>query len=125
MDERTTRADKAQFGAPGLDYILNGGLVRNRLYLLEGAPGSGKTTLGLQFLLEGANAGEKGLYITLSETEQEFRETAASHKWSVPQSIDIFELVPPEVSWTKNNSKACCIHPTLSSARPHTKSSRL
>jgi circadian clock protein KaiC len=96
MDERTSQVAKARFGAPGLDDVLNGGLVRNRLYLMEGAPGSGKTTLGLQFLLEGANAGEKGLYITLSETEQELRETAASHKWSIPQSIDIFELVPPE-----------------------------
>jgi circadian clock protein KaiC len=96
MDERTTRAAKAQFGVPGLDDVLNGGLARNRLYLMEGAPGSGKTTLGLQFLFEGANAGEKGLYITLSETEQELRETAASHNWSIPQNIDIFELVPPE-----------------------------
>ena len=96
MDERTSRVAKARFGAPGLDDILNGGLVRNRLYLMEGAPGSGKTTLGLQFLFEGANAGEKGLYITLSETEQELRETAASHNWSIPQNVDIFELVPPE-----------------------------
>jgi circadian clock protein KaiC len=60
------------------------------------SPGSGKTTLGLQFLFEGANAGEKGLYITLSETEQEMRESAASHNWSIPENIDIFELVPPE-----------------------------
>jgi KaiC/GvpD/RAD55 family RecA-like ATPase len=96
MDQRTSRTAKALFGAPGLDDILNGGLARNRLYLMEGAPGSGKTTLGLQFLIEGANAGEKGLYITLSETEQELRETAASHNWSIPANIDIFELVPPE-----------------------------
>jgi circadian clock protein KaiC len=96
MDQKTSKAAKAQFGVPGLDDILMGGLNRNRLYLMEGAPGSGKTTLGLQFLLEGANAGEKGLYITLSETEQELRETAASHNWSIPQNIDIFELVPPE-----------------------------
>ena len=90
------RATKAKFGVPGLDHILNGGLTRNRLYLIEGAPGSGKTTLALQFLFEGANAGEKGLYITLSETEPELRETAASHNWSFPADIDIFELVPPE-----------------------------
>lgn len=96
MDERTSPATKARFGVPGLDDILNGGLARNRLYLMEGAPGSGKTTLALQFLIEGANAGEKGLYITLSETEQELRETAASHNWTVPKTIDIFELVPPE-----------------------------
>jgi circadian clock protein KaiC len=96
MDERISRAAKAQFGVPGLDDILLGGLTRNRLYLIEGAPGSGKTTLGLQFLLDGARAGEKGLYVTLSETEQELRETASSHNWSIPESVDIFELVPPE-----------------------------
>jgi circadian clock protein KaiC len=96
MDERAGRVAKARFGVLGLDDILSGGLTRNRLYLLEGAPGSGKTTLGLQFLFEGANAGETGLYITLSETEQELRETAASHNWSIPENIDIFELVPPE-----------------------------
>jgi circadian clock protein KaiC len=96
MDDRRTRATKAQFGVAGLDDILFGGLTRNRVYLIEGAPGSGKTTLGLQFLLAGANAGEKGLYITLSETEEELRETATSHNWSLSGDIDIFELVPPE-----------------------------
>jgi circadian clock protein KaiC len=96
MDEKSSPTAKAQFGVAGLDDILSGGLTPNRVYLIEGAPGSGKTTLGLQFLLAGANAGEKGLYITLSETDQELRETAASHHWSIPQAIDIFELVPPE-----------------------------
>jgi circadian clock protein KaiC len=96
MDEKTGRTAKAQFGVRGLDEILIGGLTRNRLYLMEGAPGSGKTTLGLQFLLEGANAGQKGLYITLSETEQELRDTAASHNWTIPENVDVFELVPPE-----------------------------
>ena len=81
---------------PGLDDILSGGLARNRIYLLEGAPGSGKTTLAMQFLLDGASEGEKGLYVTLSETEDELREAARSHGWSIPDSIDIFELVPPE-----------------------------
>lgn len=104
------KAAKAQFGIPGLDDVLCGGLTRNRLYLIEGAPGSGKTTLGLQFLLEGAKSGEKGLYITLSETEQELRESAASHNWSVPENIDVFELVPPE-------SLLDCTRLTLNSAR--------
>ena len=96
MDTKPKVASKALFGVSGLDDILGGGLARNRLYLLEGVPGSGKTTLAVQFLLEGAIAGEKGLYITLSETEQELREAAASHGWSIPESIQIFELTPPE-----------------------------
>ena len=96
MDGTAKRSAKARFGVSGLDDILSGGLARNRIYLLEGAPGSGKTTLAMQFLLDGASAGEKGLYVTLSETEPELREAAASHGWSIPDGIDIFELVPPE-----------------------------
>ena len=96
MDANAKRPPKALFGVTGLDEVLSGGVARNRLYLLEGAPGSGKTTLAMQFLLEGARGSEKGLYITLSETEQELREAAASHDWSIPDNIDIFELVPPE-----------------------------
>ena len=96
MDANAKRPPKALFGVTGLDEVLSGGVARNRLYLLEGAPGSGKTTLAMQFLLEGARESEKGLYITLSETEQELREAAASHDWSIPDKIDIFELVPPE-----------------------------
>jgi circadian clock protein KaiC len=92
MNVKSSRTTKAQFGIPGLDDILSGGLIRNRQYLFEGTPGSGKTTLALQFLLEGAGQGEKGLYITLSETEQELRDTALSHDWSIPGNIGIFEL---------------------------------
>ena len=82
-------------GNVGLDAILRGGLPSNRLYLLEGAPGSGKTTLALQFLLEGAAAGESGLYITLSETREELSEVAASHGWSI-ERFSIFELASAE-----------------------------
>src|SRR5512143_3006974 len=79
-------------GIPDLDLILGGGLTMHRTYLLEGTPGSGKTTLALQFLLAGAKAGEKGLYITLSETASELREVARSHAWSL-EGIELFELV--------------------------------
>ncbi|WP_375404621.1 ATPase domain-containing protein [uncultured Sphingomonas sp.] len=76
----------------GLDDILGGGLTPNRLYLIEGTPGTGKTTLSLGFLLEGARLGEKGLYVTLSETEHELRAVAATHGWSL-DALTLVELV--------------------------------
>jgi circadian clock protein KaiC len=88
-------ADQAAFGIAGLDDILAGGLERQRVYLLEGAPGTGKTTAAMSFLREGAVQGEKALYITLSETEDELRSAAQSHGWSL-EGVDIFELAPPE-----------------------------
>jgi circadian clock protein KaiC len=78
-------------GNAGLDEILKGGLPANRLYLLEGAPGSGKTTLALQFLREGVRCGESALYITLSETREELAVVAASHGWSIDE-FDVFEF---------------------------------
>ncbi|HUP90795.1 MAG TPA: ATPase domain-containing protein [Solimonas sp.] len=80
-------------GIKGLDAILEGGLTPARLYLVEGDPGSGKTTLGLQFLLEGAKRGEKVIYVTLSETKDELWSVARSHGWSL-DDISISELVP-------------------------------
>jgi circadian clock protein KaiC len=83
-------------GVSGLDEILAGGLAPARLFLLEGSPGTGKTTIATQFLMTGAAAGEKVLYITLSETEEELRDGAASHGWHFGDNFEIFELVPPE-----------------------------
>jgi circadian clock protein KaiC len=87
---------KAGTSISGLDDVLRGGFPRGRLFLVEGLPGTGKTTLALQFLLAGAAAGEKGLYITLSETEQELREGAASHGWELTGDVEIFELISAE-----------------------------
>lgn len=84
-------------GSAALDYVLNGGYAANRVHLLEGAPGCGKTTLGLQFLLEGARNGEKCLYITLSESRDELLHVAETHGWDL-SGVEIFELVPPELS---------------------------
>lgn len=88
--------DKARTGIWGLDDILSGGFSRGHVFLVEGAPGTGKTTVALQFLLEGASVGEKCLYITLSETESELRDGASSHGWELGYSIEVFELLPPE-----------------------------
>lgn len=82
-------------GVPGLDDILCGGLTAERVYLVEGSPGAGKTTLGLQFLLDGVARGERGLYITLSETADELDAVAESHGWSI-DALAVFELADEE-----------------------------
>jgi circadian clock protein KaiC len=87
--------EPALTGVGGLDDILAGGFSRGRVFLLEGSPGTGKTTIATQFLMEGAARGESCLYITLSETEDEMRASARSHDWDLT-GIDLFELVPPE-----------------------------
>jgi circadian clock protein KaiC len=91
------RANDISTGVPGLDNVLGGGLDPERLYLIEGEPGTGKTTIALQYLLEGARTGETGLYVTLSESERELRLVAKRHGWSIDQ-LSVFELVPPEAS---------------------------
>jgi circadian clock protein KaiC len=87
---------KASTGIVGLDDVLAGGLSRGNVFLLEGEPGSGKTTIALQFLLAGAAAGETCLYVTLSETERELRVGAASHGWVLGDNIHVCELLPPD-----------------------------
>jgi circadian clock protein KaiC len=93
----TRESETARTGIEGLDDILGGGFTRNQLYLIEGVPGSGKTTLALQFLLDGARRGEPVLYVTLSETESELRAVAASHGWEMDGTA-IREVVPTEES---------------------------
>lgn len=86
-------------GIAGLDDILHGGLPASHLYLIEGNPGSGKTTFGLQFLLAGVAAGEHALYVTLAESQAELEQSAASHGFDL-SGIEIFEVNPPELSST-------------------------
>ena len=94
-----TEADPARIstGSAGLDDILCGGLDAERMYLYEGRPGTGKTTLALQFLIEGVRQGERVLYIALSESEAELRLVAKRHGWTLDR-VDLFELVPPETT---------------------------
>jgi circadian clock protein KaiC len=96
MDAITPLLPRASTGVTGLDDVLGGGLARNRLHLLEGSPGTGKTTIALQFLMAGAKAGETGIYVSLAETEHELRDGARSHGWTIGPEVEIFELVPPE-----------------------------
>ncbi len=84
-------------GIPGLDDILRGGLAKGFLYLIEGNPGAGKTTLALQFLIEGARRGEKGLYLSLAESEDELRHVAASHGMNL-EHVEICKISPPEIA---------------------------
>ena len=84
-------------GIEGLDALLTGGFTANRLYLVEGDPGTGKTTMAMQFLLEGQQHGEATLYVTLSETTAELRAVAVSHGWSL-EGIEIFQLAASEAA---------------------------
>jgi len=97
-------------GNDGLDSILEGGFPANRLYLVEGDPGTGKTTLALKFLLEGVAAGEPVLYVTLSETKEELISVADSHGWSL-DGVNIYELIPSEES-LKTETQYTIFHPS-------------
>ena len=100
LSDRTSRKPHRPSGlhrCRGLDNILGGGLPAWHLYLVDGDPGTGKTTLGIQFLSEGVRVGEAVLYVTLSESKKELRQVARSHGWDL-QGIGIFELLPMEES---------------------------
>src|SRR5678815_2472217 len=94
--EATASRQIVPTGVRGLDDILGGGLTARRLYLIEGVPGSGKTTLAMQCLMAGAARGERVLYVTLSETGEELRSVAVSHGWDL-SGIAIHELMPSEL----------------------------
>jgi len=96
-------------GIEGLDDILEGGFPAHRIYLVEGEPGTGKTTLALQFLMEGARVGEAGLYITLSETTEELNAVARSHGWSL-DGFDIYEVIP-SIDTLKPETQYTIFHP--------------
>jgi circadian clock protein KaiC len=103
-------SERVSTGIEGLDYILKGGLPQNRLYLVEGNPGTGKTTMGLQFLLEGERKGEKGLYITLSESKEELIAVGHSHGWNL-ESLTIHDLTVSGESLT-DDSRYTIFHPS-------------
>jgi circadian clock protein KaiC len=91
-------------GSPGLDDVLGGGLPRQRMYLVQGDPGVGKTTLALQFLLQGRAEGERTLYVTLSETREELAAVASSHGWTL-EGIDVFEMSAAESLAVRNEEE--------------------
>lgn len=101
--------EKISTGIEGLDYILKGGLPKNRLYLVQGNPGTGKTTIGLQFLLEGERKGERGLYITLSESKEELLSVGHSHGWNLAD-LSIYDLTVSGDSLT-DDSRYTVFHP--------------
>jgi circadian clock protein KaiC len=88
-------SERASSGLAGLDNILGGGFVRGRLHLVEGKPGTGKTTLAMQFILAGRDRSETGLYVSMSETQAELNSVASSHGWSL-DGVELCELAPPD-----------------------------
>ena len=110
MNDNKGASARLSTGIIGLDYVLKGGLPRNRLHLIEGNPGTGKTTLGMQFLLEGKRQGQKGLYVTLSESREELISVAESHGWSL-ENIAIQDLTSSNAGLI-DNSRYTVFHPS-------------
>ena len=106
--EQIGEQKRSETGIEGLDDILHGGLIPHRLYLVEGNPGAGKTTLAMQYLIEGVTRGEKCLYITLSETKEELVAGAQSHGWSL-EGIEVLELIGDETD-LDNDSQITMFH---------------
>lgn len=109
MDTKTEKSKLAKTGIKGMDAVLKGGLPEGRFYLLEGAPGSGKTTFAIQFLLEGLLKGEKVLYVTLSETAEELFSVAESHDWDLTR-MPLFELAQADVALSFDREQSI-LHP--------------
>jgi circadian clock protein KaiC len=106
----TNELVRSTIGVPGLDEILHGGLITARLYLIDGNPGAGKTTLALHFLMEGVRVGESCLYVTLSETAEELKAGASSHGWSM-EGIEVVELIADESEFD-GESQLTMFHPS-------------
>lgn len=109
-DDESTGPSRAATGIAGLDSILGGGLPAGRTYLVQGEPGVGKTTLGMQFLLEGVRSGEKAIYVALSESQAELRDIAVSHGWDLG-GIEVVELHATEES-LKAEAQYTFFHPS-------------
>ncbi len=106
----SSKNGRCTVGIEGLDDVLHGGLPRNRLYLIQGDPGVGKTTMAMQFLMAGARAGETGLYITLSETKEEIDIVAKSHEWNL-KLLHLYELSTIEET-IRGESESTFFHPS-------------
>jgi len=100
MNASASFPERALTGIEGLDDVLGGGLPRNRLYLVQGDPGVGKTTLGLQFLRAAAQRGERALYVTLSESREEIEDVVRSHGWDLG-GIEVYEHTPADLLGTQ------------------------
>lgn len=110
MDSKADQQQIDATGVAGLDEILGGGLTPRRLYSVEGVPGSGKTTLAMQFLMEGVRQQEPVLYVTLSETKEELLDTATSHGWTL-DGITVYEMIPSESALT-GDEQYTMFHPS-------------